>query len=328
MYKILIIDGRGCLLFLFAFLLICSFAKSQTLFETAKDDGIISFGKETFSQIKLNLTSSTITYGYYYQGGHSWSKRRPLISGEVKAKPNDDGIATLVEEGTFQPGFQGNLSFGCRFNDVLFPDYWSVLDVYVKGEYKYNAYSIFDSTKMINALEPFYKTSRSTYSVNLLMNIGASFGKTNAYGGFQAGINKTNNADDLAEGKVEALQNYSSASNHYLVSDVEDVKIGQLKNITRYPLKFDLVFDPGLVLNTKEKTNIRLGFLGYYRSNINDPTPKKRVGFGLCFIDDKNPSKIFTSLGYELPMFGHGVTQAEKLKDKGIVFASIGYTIF
>lgn len=316
------------LLFILVLIFICSSVKSQTLFESAKDDGIISYCNDKVSQIKINLSSTAIKYGYYYVGGAPADKSRLLISGEVKAKPNDDGIATLAKEGKLQPGIQGNLSLGHRFNDVLLPNNWDFLDIYVKGEYHFNTYSLFDSTRIVNAIDPLYKTNRNTFGVNVLLNFGTALGKTNIFGGGQVGVSNTNNADDLDKGNVEVIQNYSNSSNHYLIKDIEEVKIGQLKNVTKYPLKFDLVFDPGLPLNNNDKTNIRLGVFGYYRSNIKNDNPKNRAGIGFCLIDAQNPSRIFSSIGYEFPKFGSGVTQAEKIKDKGIVFVSIGYTIF
>jgi hypothetical protein len=312
------------LLLILIFVFISSSLKGQTLFESAKDDGIIAFSKERISQIKINLSSTAITYGYYYVSGNSIYANKLLINGEFKAKPNDNGIATIAKEGKLQPSIQGNLSIGDRFNDVLLPKNWTVLDVYLKGEYRYNEYSIFDSTR-INVSDAFYKINKNTFNLNLLLNFGIALGKTNLFAGGQIGISKTNNSDDLDKGSVEKIQNYSS---YYLIKDVEEVKIGQLKNITKYPLKIDMLFDPGLQLNSNDKTNTRLGIFGYYRTDVNIDKPKNRLGFGICLIDSQNPSRIFSSLGFELPKFGSGVTKTEKEKDYGIVFVSIGYTIF
>jgi hypothetical protein len=308
---------------------IYSSVNSQTFFESAKDDGIIVFSSKRISQVKLNFSSTAITYGYYYVGGKAIDKRRFLFTGEVKAKPNDEGIATLAKEGRLQPGIKGNIGIGHRFNrNLVIPQNWGVLDIYLKTEYNFNAYTIYDSTRVISSLKPLYKTNKSSLGINFLLNYATAIGKTNLFFGGQIGLNATNNADDLSKGNIQTIQSYSGSLTQFVIKDIEEAKIGQLTNSTKAPLKLDLIFDPGLQLNNEDKTNILLGMFGYFRSDVKDNDPKQRIGFGLCLLDAQNPSRVFSSIGYELPKFGKGVTNDDKEKDKGVVFVSIGYSIF
>lgn len=67
----------------FAMIELCA----QTFFETAEDDGIVSFSTKRVSQIKLNMSSTAISYGFYYLKGDAPSKTRFLLNGQIKAKP-------------------------------------------------------------------------------------------------------------------------------------------------------------------------------------------------------------------------------------------------
>src|SRR4051812_20045346 len=100
-----------------------SLSFSQTFFETAEDDGIITFrsnDQKKLSQIKLNFSSTALTYGYYYLSGKAIDPTKFIFNTEVKLKPNDEGIAMLAKSGEFQPGIQINTALGIRFNDALF----------------------------------------------------------------------------------------------------------------------------------------------------------------------------------------------------------------
>ena len=86
-----------------------------------------------------------------------------------------------------------------------------------------------------------------------------------------------------------------------------------------------MVFDPNIKINNSAATNIKLGLFAYYRTDLKDA--KHRNGLGFCFIDSQNPSKIYTSFGYELPTYGSAVKSENRKKDKGVIFISIGLTI-
>jgi len=46
-----------------------------------------------------------------------------------------------VKTGKLQPGLQINGAIGIRLNDILLENSWTVLDVYLKPEYKLNQYN-------------------------------------------------------------------------------------------------------------------------------------------------------------------------------------------
>lgn len=319
-----------------AFLISIS-SHGQTFFETADDDGIINLAdKKRVSQIKLSPSSTSIAYGYNYASGGMNSNYKFVINGNIKVKPNEEGIAILAEEGKLQPGVKGDFSTGIRFNDNFFDNNWSILDLSFKTEYEFNYYSIVDATRIDQNLDPYYKKSKNSYGLNVLANYGMAIGKIQTFLGFQIGYLSTNNGDDLPDGSYQTHTQYGE---NYLVSDAKQVKIGTLKDIEKYPVKLDFILDTGLYLGKQEiavedkeneeeegsVSNIKLGFFSYYRTDLKVDKPVQRLGFGLCFLDNQNPSKIFSSIGYELPKFGSGI--AEDNDDKGIVFLSIGYTI-
>lgn len=301
-------------------------AKSQTFFETAEGEGNIFFRQGTVSQFKVNLASTTITYGYYFAKGESTSPRKLIGLFEVKAEPNDDGVATLLKEGNFQPGLQLNGALGIRFNDNLPGKTFSILDIYFKPDFQLNSYTLYDITRLARGEAPKYTDTRVQFGGSLLINYLTSPGKTNLYAGVEAGIRSSNNADDLDDGSLQTLQPVPGAANQFLRNGIEEVKLGELKRTTAIPLKIDMVFDLGMKLNKNATTGIRLGLFGYYRSNLK--VNKNRIGMGICLLNAKDPSKIFTSFGYEFAGFGSDIKDDTREKDKGIVFVSIGYSIF
>lgn len=302
----------------------CLSVKGQTFFESAEGEGVIAFRKETVSQIKLNLSSTSITYGYYYVGGQAVDPIKFLFTGEIKAKPNDDGIATLVKTGKLQPGLQINGAIGIRLNDILLDNSWTVLDIYLKPEYKLNQYNLFDSLRINNNEKPLYKTTKNSLGGKILLNLGASiFNTSNIFLGIESGIISSTNEEDLDEITIQTTQPYPGLSNKQIVSDIEVARRGSLQNVTKVPLKLDVVFDPNFKLNNNDATNIKLGAFGYFRTELKEDKNKNRVGFGLCLLSTQDPSRIFSSLGYEIPIFGEGVENNQK-NDKGIVFASMG----
>src|ERR1700754_3513432 len=141
-----------------------STARSQTFFETAKDDGIISFSRiKGLSQLKVSPTATGASFGYYYNNVKSTSAVGTVGNVEVKVKANDDGLASLVKGGSLQPGFKVSSAFGCRLNDI-FPDdkFFSVFDFYLKPAYSLDGFSIFDTTRSANGQDAFYKTNKGS----------------------------------------------------------------------------------------------------------------------------------------------------------------------
>ncbi len=118
--------------------------RSQTFFETAKDDGIISFSQiKGLSQLKVSPASTGASFGYYYNNIKSTSPVGVVGNVEVKVKANDDGLASLVSSGNLQPGFQVSSAIGCRLNDIFDKSkFFSVFDFYLKPTYKLDGLSI------------------------------------------------------------------------------------------------------------------------------------------------------------------------------------------
>ena len=298
----------------------------QTLFQTAKSDAIITFRTdvESLSQLKLNVGSSTLGYGYYYTRVSDKGKGI-LINLELNAKPQD-GVAAIVKEGRIQPGIGVNGAIGYRmaFAEGVF----NMLDLYLKPEYSFNSYSIYDVDRTVAGKDALYKTTRSTYGGNLLVNYAIAPGRFNIYIGAQLGLLSSNNAEDLSKASIQTVETYPGSPNKSVISNVREVRKGQLQDKTLVPLKFDLVFDTGIELFKMQKSGTRLGTFGYYRTDLKEALPRNRIGVGLSFLDKQNPSKILTSIGYELPAFGSGVSTEERMADKGIVFVSVGFTVF
>ena len=310
---------------LFVLLFICRYgsAIAQTFFETAKDDGIIAFKDTGLSQIKINPTSTAISYGYYYLNGKATASTRFILNVEVKAKPNDDGLATLVKTGNLQPGVQANIAAGIRINDP-FKSFFSVFDIYVKPSFQLDGLSIYDTSRIKGGQEAFYKTNKASFGLNGLINILLSPGPVNIFIGLQKGPQCTNNSDDMDKGTLQVAQPALGGSNQTLFSDSKEVKVGQLSNVTKSPFKADLIFDPRIHFG-RGGTNMELGFFGYYRTD--GKLKKYREGFGICFLNGTNPSKIFSSAGYELPTYGSDVNAADRKVNKGQVFFTIGFSI-
>lgn len=320
--------------FLFFLLLTSTLSFSQTFFETAEDDGIITFranDKKNLSQIKLNFSSTALTYGYYYLSGKAIDPLKFIFNTEVKLKPNDDGVAVLAKSGQFQPGIQVNTALGVRFNDAIFKNNFSVLDIYFKPEFTLTANDVFDSTRKGSGLDPLYTSKKGVLSGNLLVNYALSIGRTNVFLGTQFGWKATSNIEDLNKGTIQIMQPYSGGlTNQYLISDSKEVNIGKVEDLTKKPFKIDLIFDPGMKLTKNkvdaDKTNMKIGTFGYFRSDFQTKN-KYRTGFGLCLLNQQNPSQIFGTIGYELPAFGKAVDKEERKKDKGLIFLSVGYSI-
>ena len=278
---------------------------AQTFFETAKDDGIVNFTTKSLTQLKLNLSSTAVGLGYNYVGGKTVDKTRLLFNGEFKIKPNDDGIATLVKNGELQPGLKVNTAIGVRIVEPI-KAFFSAFDFYIKPTYILNGYTIYDSVRGSTGADPVYDINKHSFGLNLLVNGVLAPGRVNIFFGVQYGKNWTNNGEDLDKGTVQTITSYAGSPLQSLITNQKDVKYGVLKNLNKSPLKIDLIFDPRIKLNHSDKTNIDLGIFGYYRTD--GASKKYRSGFGVCFLNDKDPSKIFASLGYELPGFGNDVT--------------------
>jgi hypothetical protein len=301
-------------------------AHTQTLFESADGSGVLSFSADRVSQIKASLSSTAITYGFYGINGDASKPKRWIYQAEAKVKPNDDGVATLLNSGKLQPGVGLSGAVGYRWNDALFKNNWSVLDVYFKPEYAYTQYSMYDTTRLVTGDEAQYKKPKHTLGANILVNFGVSFDKSNLFMGFQLGVYGSDNTDTLSDVTIQTLT--PAGGKQVIASDVEELKKGTFQNATKQPLKFDLVFDPNLKLkNGDDRTTMKLGFFGYWRTDLTYQPGKNRVGVGLCLLGSANPSKVFSSIGFEFPKFGSGLTAKEHENKKGIAFASIGYTI-
>ena len=297
---------------------------SQTFFESAEGEGVISIRNSTVSQFKFNLNSTSITFGYYYIGPKTTDPGGFILNLEAKAKPNNQGIATLVKTGKLQPGIKVSPAFGYRWKRLLHN--WSVLDLYIKPEYSYNGYSIFDTLRLQTNEDPYYKVNKSSFAINAVLNFGFAVSRSNVFIGAQIGRNWDYNADDLDNITLQTLTLYPNSSSRYVFSDIEEAKAGHLEKLNKTPFAADLVIDPGLELGSSPGDNTKLGAFTYFRSN--GAGKKYRSGFGLCLLSQQNPSKIFTSLGYELPAYGAGVTPGNRKKDNGVVFLSVGYSIF
>lgn len=297
---------------------------AQTFFETADGDGVIAIRNETLSQIKLNASSTAITYGYYYASNNAKGGDGGFICNiEGKVKPNDDGLATLVKTGKFQPGFGMTGALGYRFNNVIHT--WNLLDFYIKPEWSFDEYNIYDTMRIASSQEPLYKTNKSSFKTSVVINYGTSIGaKMNLFLGAQYGVSFTNNVSDLDDVTIQTTSNYPNSTNKLVFSDVEVAKMGTFKNVTRTPFSADLIFDPGIVIG-QSGTTTKLGVFTYFRTDGKDQ--KFRNGVGICFLSKQNPSKVYTSVGYEFPTYGKDVDPAEKKKDNGIAFATIGFSI-
>ncbi len=311
-------------LYLFLILIFLgSHSFAQTFFETAKDDAIINLrSTKEISQFKLNLTSTAISYGYYHTSGKAISKGKLLTSFEIKAKPNEDGITTLVKTGNLQPGLKLNGAIGYRISDI-FKNMWSPLDISFKPEYSLTGYTIYDGS--LGSLGNVYEVNKSTVNLNFLVNFGVALGQTNLFLGFQTGPNFTNNISDLDDGTVQTIAPVTGSTTQQLFSDVKTVKVGKPENLTKTPIKIDVLFDPNIRINLNVGTNVKLGFFAYNRTD--GKLDKNRRGLGICFLNSQDPSKVFTTIGYEFPVVGKDVTDAVRKNDKGLVFFSIGYTI-
>lgn len=299
-------------------------AGAQTLFETAEGEGVIQFRQKKISQIKLNLSSTSITYGFYNISGNAASQTpRFLFSTELKLKPNEDGIATLVKTGEFAPGLKLNTSFGFRFRS-LFESFFSPLDLYIKPQYSLNGYTIYDTTRKAQGEEMKYKATRSGLDVLIGFNSVLSPGVFNFFIGAEIGVKRGTNADDLEKGSFQKVEAVPGSVTEIILRDVEEVKIGVLERRTTHPLKLDLIMDPGFRFG--KGSTVRPAPFGYYRRHLDEK--KYRYGMGLCLVSDKDPSRIFTSFGYEFPVAGDGVKAEDRKRDKGVVFVSVGYSIF
>jgi len=314
--------SRSVLFILFMF--VNTVVNAQTFFETAKDDGIISFSnRKKLSQIKVSPSSTAASFGYYFIKSPSQSG---LIGNlEAKAKPNEQGMAVLVKTGDLQPGLQLNGALGYRLYNAI-DKFFSAFDFYIRPSYKLDGYSILDTLRAVSGSEAFYKTNKSSFALNGLMNVLLSPGKTNLYIGVQYGLNWTNNGDDLDDISIQTIHPYPGSATQTFFTDIKQAKSGVLRNVTSHPLKADLIIDPGIKLDNNKEATVRLGFFGYYRTNGYEK--KYREGLGICFLNEANPGKIFSSIGYELPTHGPDVKIENRRKDKGMVFVTIGYAIF
>jgi hypothetical protein len=297
---------------------------SQTFFESAEGEGVISIRNSTVSQFKFNLNSTSITFGYYYIGPKTTEPGGFILNLEAKAKPNNQGIATLVKTGKLQPGIKFSSALGYRWKRLL--QNWSVLDLYIKPEYSYNGYTIFDTLRQQTNEEPFYRVNKSSFAINAVINFGFAVSSYNVFIGAQVGRYWDYNADELDDVTLQTLTLYPNSTSRYVFSDIEEAKAGHLEKRNKTPFAADLVVDPGLELGNSPGDNTKLGAFTYFRSN--GTGNRYRNGFGLCLLSQQNPSKIYTSLGYELPAYGKGVTPGNRKKDNGVVFVSVGYSIF
>lgn len=310
-----------------AIFMIGHFSYAQTFFEAADGTGVMSFSKTQVSQLKASLSSTSITYGFYGMSKNATADKRFIYQAEAKVKPNDDGIGTILKGGKLQPSVGVNGAIGYRLNDVLFENNWSVLDIYVKPEYTFTTYTLYDTTRIAGGEKAQYEKRKHTLGANILVNFGVSFSKTNLFVGAQLGVYGSDNTDSLKDVTLQSMRPTATAG-QFVVSDTEEAKKGIYQNATKQPFKLDVVFDPNLKLkNGDDRTTMKLGLFGYWRTDFSYVAGRNRIGAGLCLLGSSNPSRIFSSIGYEFPKFGNGLTDDDRTDNKGVAFASIGFTI-
>ncbi|RAJ90068.1 hypothetical protein LX87_05547 [Larkinella arboricola] len=303
-------------------------AYSQTFFEAADGTGVLAFRRIPTSQIRLNLSEKMLTYGYYYADDTLTDPKKRLITLEVKLKPNDDGIATFIEKNRLQPGFELNAAYGIRNRKGLFNGF-DVLDLYVKGNFKLNNTTIYDSTLLLTKQEPINKSIKGTGGAKLVLNyVVSSFSKFNIWLGAEVGYQRDINIGDLDDIQIQTFQLYPNDSARTIISNIKEAKKGPLEYINKVPLNIDLIFDPQLKLKIfgGSATNVTPALFSYLRKDFNYKAKQNRIGLGICFLGEKDPSKVMTSIGYQFPIFGSGVSTETRQEDKGIFFASIGFT--
>lgn len=320
-----IIQQIFCLVLL---LFIVNNLKAQTYFETATDDATINLADSSSSQIKLSVASTAISYSYNYISNHASSIGRFIGAIEIKAKPNDDGLVSLIKSGELEPGINASATFGFRVFSTQNSPFFTAIDVMIKPSYSRNGFTIYDSLIGVEGKDPVYKTNKNSFALDLKVNGLMSPNIFNIYYGAQVGPHWTNNSDDLDDGSIQSTTPYAGDATQSLTRNQKTVKYGQLEDVTKYPLKFDLMIDPGFKFGrgSDTKSIAYLGLFGYFRKD-NIDTQKSRIGFGLCLLNAINPSKIYSSLGYEVPTFGSDVKEADRAKDKGQIFFTIGYSI-
>ncbi len=309
-------------------LLVSLAVHAQTFFEAADGTGVLAFRNKKTSQIRFNLTEKLLTYGYYYSDSSIINPKKRLMSIEVKLKPNDDGIATLIEKNKLQPGFQLNGSYGLRFRRGFFRNRFDILDIYLKAEYKLNNLTIYDSTQLGIAQEPISNSLKSTGDIKLILNYVISIGKANIWLGVESGYQRGNNLGDLSDIQIQNTNNYPNDSTRIITFDIKEAKKGPLQSVNKIPLNVDFIFDPQIKpkIFGIDKTDITPALFGYLRTDMKYQPEKYKLGIGICFLNEKNPSKVITSIGYQLPIFGNGIGQEKTKEDKGIFFASIGFS--
>lgn len=309
---------------------LCHAAHAQTFFESATGDGAINFARAesgVTSQFKLGLATSALSYSWNYVGDNLAAKKKWLAAFSISAKPDDQSLGTFIKSGQLQPGFTLTGSAGRRMRLSAAP--LQVFDIYFKPQYSLDAFNVYDAARATGGQDAVYKARESTYGGNVLINYAVFPGGINCYLGAQLGLLSGNNVAALDDGSVATEAPYAGTPTKILQTDVKAVKVGTLSRQTQMPFKFDLIIDPNTVLAGKKDTtsNLKLGYFAYYRSDVHIDAPIDRLGIGICFLNKKDPSKIFTSIGYEFPTWGSGVTADAQKTNKGLVFATIGYTI-
>ncbi len=300
-------------------------ASAQTFFETAAGDGvIIGIDSQDIYQVKVTSSSSSLSAGLYKKRGLATAPVQTLFNATFKIKPNDDGVATLFKKGKIEPGINVSVAGGIRLNDCLGTPYFTALDIYIKPAYRYSSAKLFDSVRASNGQSPIYDTAIHSIGGDLLVNFCMSPEHVNLFFGAQIGVLSTTNIEDLDEVSVQTIRPVTGNTNNYVLSDIKKGKIGKVERITTAPLKIDMIVDPQIHLFGSGTTNATMGFLGYFRREFGKEKPTSRIGLGVCLLNARNPSKVFSSIGYEFPEIG-GDDPAKFVN--GTVFMSIGYTI-
>jgi hypothetical protein len=202
-----------------------------------------------------------------------------------------------------------------------------VIDVYAKPELYYTSHRIYDTTRVEQGLNALYSQKKVYAGVNFLVNSAFSIFQTcNVFLGVQIGWKASSNVDDLNDVTIQTTSQFIGQPGTQVRSDEMSAKEGVYENVNTTPFKVDLIFDTGHKLGTEDGTNNRVGIFTYFRNDLRYNKNQNRLGVGLCLLNNRDPSKVFLSLGYELPMFGKGVG-SDASNDLGIVFTSIGYKI-
>lgn len=259
--------------------------KGQTLFEDTKGESSVNL--PSGGKVMINTADANLKCSYFYSDINDTDKFVRTVGIDLMGKSND-GFAQIFSGTKISPSASIKLNFGIM--SLLFPressnyDYLNIAVGYRGAKYKlYNPINSFENqiTK-----ENF---SGLSFDIGYNILITGNFLFAASFGYYQS-----NNISSLDQLEITEETSYNDSTLHTKRTTTNKYSVweGEYKKENFYNLKTDFIYFP-------EFLNHRFGLSLHTRTNLNQDNTPINAGFGVYFLKEGDPTKVYGGLIYD-----------------------------